>query len=218
MALLGRRLTIESVSGIPLAWLPPAFNPSVVVVECAGVGFRAYVSSATRNDLPPEGESCLLRTWLYLREGGADLFGFSSETEREIFVALIGITGVGPKSAIAVLSVLGVPGALAACARDDVGAFTRVPGIGKKLAQRIAMELPDRLKKVAVDVAVAAPDAGAPAPSSPEAEAAEALVSLGFSRGEAQVAVARSRKELGADGPADVLIRQSLKRLSGPGR
>src|SRR5512147_58424 len=69
-----------------------------VVVECAGLGFRAYVSSATRNDLPPDGESCLLRTYLHLREGAADLFGFSSETEREIFLALIGITGVGPKS------------------------------------------------------------------------------------------------------------------------
>lgn len=189
-----------------------------VVIECAGVGFRAYVSNATRNDLPPEGEACLLRTHLHMREGAADLFGFSSETEREIFLALIGITGVGPKSAIAVVSVLGVPGVLAACAREDVVAFTRVPGIGKKLAQRIAMELPDRLKKVSVEVAAAASDAAAPPPSSPEAEAAEALVTLGFSRGEAQIAVARSRKELGADGPADALIRQSLKRLSGPGR
>ncbi len=189
-----------------------------VVVECAGLGFRAYVSSATRRELPPEGETCLLRTHLHMREGAADLYGFSSETEREVFLALIGITGVGPKSALAVLSVVGVPGVLAACAREDVAAFTRVPGIGKKLAQRIAMELPDRLKKVSVEIAAAAPDAVALPPSSPEAEAAEALVALGFSRGEAQIAVSRSRGELGADGPADALIRQSLKRLSGPGR
>ncbi len=189
-----------------------------VVVECAGLGLRAYVSTATRNDLPPEGESCLLRTYLHLREGAADLFGFSSETEREIFLALIGITGVGPKSAITVLSVMGVPGVLAACAREDVAAFTRVPGIGKKLAQRIAMELPDRLKKVSVEVAADVSAAAAAPSSSAESEAAEALVALGFSRGEAQVAVARSRKELGADRPADVLIRESLKRLSGAGR
>ena len=188
-----------------------------VVIDCAGIGFRAYVSSATRSELPADGETCLLRTHLHMREGAADLFGFSSETEREIFLALIGITGVGPKSAISVLSVLGVPGALAACAREDVAVFTRVPGIGKKLAQRIAMELPDRLKKVSIEVAAEAPGAAA-RPASPEAEAAEALVALGFSRAEAQVAVARSRKELGADGPADALIRQSLKRLSGAGR
>ncbi len=189
-----------------------------VVVECAGLGLRAYVSTATRNDLPPEGESCLLRTYLHMREGAADLFGFSSETEREIFLALIGITGVGPKSAIAVLSVMGVPGVLAACAREDVAAFTRVPGIGKKLAQRLAMELPDRLKKVSIEVAPEAPGAAAGTSSSAETEAVEALAALGFSRGEAQVAVARSRKELGADRPADALIRQSLKRLSGTGR
>ncbi len=189
-----------------------------VVVECAGLGLRAYVSSATRNDLPPEGETCLLRTYLHMREGAADLFGFSSETEREIFLALIGISGVGPKSAIAVLSVMGVPGVLAACSREDVVAFTRVPGIGKKLAQRIAMELPDRLRKVSVEVTPEAAGAAAAPSASPEAEAAEALVALGFSRGEAQIAVARSRRELGAEGPADALIRLSLKRLSGAGR
>ena len=119
-------------------------------MECAGIGFRAYVSAATRKELPPDGEGCLLRTHLHFREGGADLYGFSSETEREIFLATIGVSGVGPKSALAVLSVLGTGGVLAACAREDAASFTRVPGIGKKLAQRIALELPDRLKKVSV--------------------------------------------------------------------
>src|SRR5512134_1240513 len=118
-----------------------------VVVECAGIGFRVGVSAATRADLPPEGEECVLRTHLHLRDGGGDLFGFSSEAEREIFLALTGVSGVGPKSALAVLSALGVDGALAGSARGDAAAFTRVPGIGKKLAQRIAAELPDRLRK-----------------------------------------------------------------------
>lgn len=187
-----------------------------VVVECAGIGFRVYGSAATRNELPPEGEIVLLRTHLHFREGGADLYGFSSETEREFFLALIGVSGVGPKSAIAVLSVLGVNGVLAASAREDAAAFTRVPGIGKKLAQRIAMELPDRLKKVAVELSPAAGgEAGAPS-SAPEVEAAEALVSLGFSRGEAQIAVSRARRDAGGDRPAESLVREALKRLSGP--
>jgi Holliday junction DNA helicase RuvA len=185
-----------------------------VVLECAGIGFRAYVSAATRKDLPPEGESCILRTHLHFREGGADLYGFSTETEREIFLATIGVSGVGPKSALAVLSVLGVPGVLAACAREDAAALTRVPGIGKKLAQRIALELPDRLKKVTVDVSPAVGEAREP-PAAPEAEASEALAALGFSRTEAQLAVAAARREKGADLPADVLIRESLRRLSG---
>jgi Holliday junction DNA helicase RuvA len=185
-----------------------------VVVECAGIGFRAHVSAATRKELPPEGEGFLLRTHLHIREGGADLYGFSTDTEREIFLATIGVSGVGPKSALAVLSVLGVPGVLAACAREDAVAFTRVPGIGKKLAQRIALELPDRLKKVSVDFA---PSVEEPTdvPTAPEAQASEALATLGFTRTEAQLAVAATRREKGADLPADLLIRESLRRLSG---
>ncbi len=189
-----------------------------VVVECAGVGFRVNVSAVTRADLPPDGESCVLRTFLQVREGGSDLFGFSSETEREIFLAIIGVSGVGPKSAVAILSVLGISGVLSACAREDAAPFTRVPGIGKKLAQRIALELPDRLKKVAVELTPVPVEEADAASSAPEVEAAQALVALGFSRGEAQIVVSALRKEAGADAPAEALIRGALKRLSGPRR
>ncbi|MBP2676108.1 MAG: ruvA [Deltaproteobacteria bacterium] len=185
-----------------------------VVVECAGIGFRAYVSAATRNELPPEGDSCFLRTYLHFREGGGDLFGFSTETEREIFLATIGVSGVGPKSALAVLSVLGVAGVLSGCARGDAAVFTRVPGIGKKLAQRIALELPDRLKKVSVEFSPAEGAQG-PAPGGPENEAWEALSALGFSRGEAQGAIATVRREAGTGLTADALLREALRRLSG---
>ncbi len=189
-----------------------------VVVECSGLGFRVYVSASTRNELPPDGEICFLRTHLHFRDGGADLYGFSSEAEREIFLAAIGVSGVGPKSAISVLSVLGVSGVLAACAREDAVAFTRVPGIGKKLAQRIGLELPDRLRKVAVELSPAALREGDGPPSAPEDEAAHALVALGFSRGEAQIAVSRSRKEIGGNPPAEALVREALRQLSAPRR
>lgn len=189
-----------------------------VVIECAGVGFRVHVSSVTRADLPIDGESCLLRTFLQVREGGSDLFGFSSETERQIFLAIIGVSGVGPKSAVAVLSVLGISGVLSACAREDAAPFTRVPGIGKKLAQRIALELPDRLKKVAVEFTPLPADEETAASTAPEVEAVQALVSLGFSRTEAQVAVAGMRKEARGEASTEVLIRGALKRISGPRR
>lgn len=188
-----------------------------VVVECSGVGFRVHVSAATRKELPPEGESCIIRTHLHFRDGGGDLYGFSTDAEREIFLAIIGISGVGPKSSISILSMLGVSGVLAACAKGDSVAFTRVPGIGKKLAQRIAMELPDRLKKVASEFSFEAFGEEEEPPSAPEAEAVQALVSLGFSRGEAQVAVSRVRKEAGGKGTAEVLIRETLKLLTAPG-
>jgi Holliday junction DNA helicase RuvA len=188
-----------------------------VVVECAGIGFRVYVSAATRKELPSEGEGCFLRTYLHFREGAGDLFGFSTETEREIFLATIGVSGVGPKSAIAVLSVLGVDGVLSGCARGDATAFTRVPGIGKKLAQRIALELPDRLKKVSIEFT---PEecAAAAAAGGPESEACVALEALGFSRGESQSAVAAARREKGAEAAADALLREALRRFSGSRR
>lgn len=188
-----------------------------VVVECSGVGFRVHVSAATRKDLPPEGENCILRTHLHFREGGGDLYGFSTDAEREIFLAIIGVSGVGPKSAISILSVLGVSGALTACAKGDSVAFTRVPGIGKKLAQRIAMELPDRLRKVASEFSFEAFEEEEKTASAPEAEAVQALVSLGFSRGEAQIAVSRARKDIAGAGTAEALIRETLKLLTAPG-
>jgi len=164
-----------------------------VVVECAGIGFRVHVSSATRVDLPPDGEDCFLHTWLQVREGGSDLFGFSTETERQTFLAIIGVSGVGPKSAVAVLSGLGISGVLSA-------------------------ELPDRLKKVAVECTPLPGEEGEAAPSAPEAEAVQALSSLGFSRAESQVAVSAVRKAAGADASTEVLLRGALKRISGPRR
>jgi Holliday junction DNA helicase RuvA len=185
-----------------------------VVVECGGIGFRAYVSLSTRKDLPAEGESCFLRTHLHFREGGGDLYGFSSDTERDIFLAIIGVSGVGPKSALAILSVLGANGVLAGCARGDAAIFAQAPGIGKKLAQRIAMELPDRLKKVALEFSTAG-EMEAGWIGLADGEALEALLSLGFSRDEARLAIAAVLREMGAELGAEALLREALKRLSG---
>src|SRR4030067_2660403 len=93
----------------------------LVVVEGAGVGFRVHVSSITRADLPPDSESCFLHTFLQIREGGSELFGFSSETEREIFLSIIGVRGGGPQSAGSILSGVGVCGVLSASARGAPG-------------------------------------------------------------------------------------------------
>lgn len=189
-----------------------------VVVECAGVGFRVQVSAATRGDLPPDGDPCLLRTVLYVKEGGAEIFGFSTETERELFLALTGVGGVGPKSAMAVISTMGVAGVLGGAGRGDAAAFTRVPGIGKKLAQRIANELPDRLKKASVDFGRVSAEADAAAPGTPEGEAVLALASLGYARSEAQLVVSRLRGEIGETAAAELLVREALRRLAGASR
>ena len=188
-----------------------------VVVECGGIGFRAYVSSSTRKDLPAEGESCFLRTHLHFREGGGDLYGFSSGTERDVFLAMIGVSGVGPKSALAILSALGVDGVLSGCAREDAAVFAQAQGIGKKLAQRIALELPDRLKKVELEFSRAG-EAENSGPGLADGEAFEALSSLGFSRDEARFAIEAVLREMGAGLAAEALLREALKRLSGSRR
>lgn len=153
----------------------------------------------------------MVRTHLALREGGADLFGFATETEREIFLSLVGVSGIGPRSALSVLSAMGPGGVLAGVASGDAAAFAKVPGIGKKLAQRIVNELPDRLKKASLEPEAAGT---AVAPATAEAEAAEALVALGYSRSEAQVVAAQVAKEMAPGTPAEAMVREALRRLA----
>jgi Holliday junction DNA helicase RuvA len=152
-----------------------------------------------------------------VREGGADLFGFASATERDIFLCLLSVSGVGPRSALAVLSALGADGVLSSAARADASAFSRAPGIGKKLALRIAAEIPDVLRKG--EIAPGPAGDGGAAPSSPPsgtAEAVEALVSLGFSRYDVQAAVARLSREGAAE--SSELVRRALPLLTGGSR
>src|SRR5512138_3185885 len=167
------------------------------VLECGGIGFRVTLTAGAVAGLPPEGEELTLRTWLQVREGGADLFGFASAAERDIFSILLSVSGVGPRSALAVLSALGDEGVLAAAARGDAAPFTRAPGIGKKLAQRMAAELPDALRKAEILLVGASASAnGAAGPAAAGGgEAVEALVALGFSRFEVQAAVARLARD-----------------------
>jgi Holliday junction DNA helicase RuvA len=184
------------------------------VVECAGIGFRVTLTAGALSGLPPDGEEVTIRTWLQVREGGADLFGFTTSTERDLFLGLLSVTGVGPRSALAVLSTLGADGVLSAALRGDGSSFARAPGIGKKLAQRIATEMPDVLRKGGLSAALIegggegiAHDTGA------AAEAVEALVGLGFARHEVQSVVSR----LAVDGAGDssALVRRALPLLSG---
>jgi Holliday junction DNA helicase RuvA len=188
------------------------------VLECGGIGFRVTLTAGAMAGLPSEGEELTLRTWLQVREGGADLFGFASAAERDIFAVLLSVSGVGPRSALAVLSALGDEGVLSAAARGDAAPFTRAPGIGKKLAQRMASELPDALRKAEILLVATAPspEGTAGTAQSVGAEAVEALVALGFSRFEVQATVSR----LSRDGVSEVgeLVRRSLPLLSGAGR
>jgi Holliday junction DNA helicase RuvA len=183
------------------------------VIEAAGVGYHVHVSSHTLASLPPVGEEVRLRTRQVVREDALLLFGFSSPDELRLFDLLIGVSGVGPKLALAALSGL-KPALLARAIRDEnLGAIVAVPGIGRKTAERLVVELRDKLDFLSV----AAPaDRGAREGVLPRSEryddAAAALVTLGWTQARAQEAVRQSADEAGEGASTADLVKRALAR------
>jgi len=152
-----------------------------VVVEAAGVGYRMAVSSETLAAVPAAGQEVLLLTHLVLRDDGMHLFGFSTAAERELFLMLIGVQSVGPKVALAVLSGGAPRELLNAIASEDAARFQAVPGIGKRTAERIIVELREKVAGRATDEIVVRRTAS----DDPRTFAREGLVGLGFTTQEA---------------------------------
>lgn len=182
-----------------------------VVVECGGIGFKCYTSLNTAKTVGKLGSEVNLFTYLSVREDAMDLFGFSTQTELDSFKLLITVSGVGPKAAIAVLSEL-TPDKLAiAIAAGDSKTITRANGVGKKTAERIVLELKDKMVSLSTgEISSAAASAISAVEESASAEAVAALVALGFSQSDAAVAVGQMDKSLSAD----EMIRLGLKQLS----
>lgn len=172
-----------------------------VVVSCGGVGYRVAVSSETLNRVPAAGQDVTLHTHLILRDDGMHLYGFAAEEERDLFLALIGVQGVGPKVALAVLSG-GPPRELTgAVIAGDTARLQAVPGIGKRTAERIVVELREKLAPLAPEDPIVIHRAG-----DPRLEAREALVGLGFALTEAESLLADA-----PDGEPEALIAHALK-------
>ena len=151
-----------------------------VVVECCGVGYRLAVSAHTLRSVPGAGDDAMLHTHLVLRDDGMHLYGFASEEERELFLMLVGVQSVGPKVALAVLSG-GSPRELSnAIAAGDSARFQAVPGIGKRTAERIIVELREKVAGEAISGAVRVT-----ASEDPRTLAREGLLGLGFAPAEA---------------------------------
>ena len=156
-------------------------RPGDVVIEAAGVGYRLSVSSETLTDVARVGERATLHTHLVLRDDGMHLFGFSTEAERELFLMLIGVQGVGPKVALAVLSGGAPRELLNAIATGDTARFQAVPGIGKRTAERIIVELREKVAGKATDDIVVRRTSS----DDPRTLAREGLLGLGFTTQEA---------------------------------
>ena len=188
-------------------------NGSLVLLA-SGVGWQLNCSNNTLQAAPPLGEKMRCWTSLSVREDAMELFGFATREEKEMFLQLTSVSGIGPKTALGVLGAMPLRDLNMAILLGDVNVLSRAPGIGKKTAQRIALELKDKISQADVSAA-AAPAAGAAAPAlSPDAvtEAIEAMIALGYSSTEARSAISQVRDQ--TDKPEE-LIRLALRSLAG---
>jgi Holliday junction DNA helicase RuvA len=176
-------------------------RPESVVVECAGVGYRLAVSAHTLQQVPPVGDEAFLHSHLIMRDDGMHLFGFAAEDERDLFLMLLGVQGVGPKVALAVLSGGTTGELLNAIAAGDSKRFQAVPGIGKRTAERIIVELREKVgdRGDGAGIVVSRVD-------DPRYMAREALMGLGFTLPEADRLLANAAGE-----SAEELIEGALR-------
>jgi len=175
-----------------------------LLIDCHGVGYEVDVPMSTLYQLPAVGQVITLLTHFHVREDQQQLFGFATDAERNAFRSLIKISGVGARTALAVLSGMSVGELIQAIATQDPGALVRVPGIGKKTAERLLLELKGKL---APDLGMAQHPTGKPDTT---AEVIQALVSLGYSDKEAHLAV----RQIPADTSVSDGIKIALKALS----
>ena len=186
---------------------------SALVLLASGVGWQLSCSNNTLQAAPPVGERMRCFTYLSVREDAMELFGFATREEKEMFLQLTSVSGIGPKTALGVLGAMPLRDLNLAILLGDVTALSRAPGIGKKTAQRIALELKDKISQASVSAAVPAETVSAPALSSDAvSEAVEALIALGYSSTEARNAVSRVRDQ--TDKPEE-LIRLALRAMAG---
>jgi len=177
-----------------------------VVVSAGGVGYRLAVSSHTLGQVGPVGETVTLHTHLIARDDALLLYGFSTEEERDLFLLLIGVQSVGPKVALAVLSGGAPRDLMAALGAGDAARFQAVPGIGKRTAERIIVELREKVAGIAVGLPGGGAGAGGSAVEDPRILARDGLVELGFALPEAEALLAGA-----PDGTAEDLLAHALR-------
>lgn len=184
-------------------------EPGLAVVECGGVGYACKTTDATLAALPRTGGTATLYTYMHVTESDVSLFGFAALEELACFKLVITVSGVGPKAGLAILSELSPDKLALAVAAGDFKALTRCPGIGNKIAQRIVLELKDKLG-VGGAVSGVAEVAGAEEAAGGMGEALGALLSLGYTRSEAAAALAK----LDAALSVEELVKGALKAMA----
>jgi Holliday junction DNA helicase RuvA len=184
-------------------------QPNRIVVDIGGVGYDVHVPLSTFYETGDEGAEVSLRIYTHVREDALQLYGFLTDLERQVFERLIGISGIGPKLAIAVLSGMDSRELIVAVQRADVARLTGIPGIGKKTAERIVLELKDRLTQLAAPAVVGAPSASAG--DRLRADLLSALQNLGYHR--QQVDKVINSVTSAADVTFEQALRSALREL-----
>jgi Holliday junction DNA helicase RuvA len=177
------------------------------ILDVNGVGYHVQLSAVSLSALPPPGEKASLRTYMHVREDALQLFGFASEEEESVFRELIAVKNVGPRAAQNILSGIEARELARAVANGDVARLTKVPGIGKKTAERLVVELKEKLVALARAAAPRAAHA-----EGPFEQLEQALLGLGFKLPQAEAAVAALREKAESK-PIDELLREALKLL-----
>jgi Holliday junction DNA helicase RuvA len=184
-----------------------AKHPNQAIVETGGVGYDVTISVPTFSDLPAVGNEVALHIHTHVREDSIALYGFLRSAERQLFEKLITVSGIGPKLAITILSGMPADQMVGAIRGNDVARLTRIPGIGKKTAERMVLELRDKLPAGGVSVAAV------PAMGAVEEDVLSALVNLGYQRATAERALAAVEKN-GKSGAFEAMFREALAMLS----
>ena len=184
-------------------------EPNHVIVDVGGMGYEIFIPLSTYRELPPVGDQVKLYTHHHVREDAVNLYGFLSSEEKEVFEMVLSISGVGAKIALSILSFMSVDEFRGAVAQGNMKALTKIPGIGKKSAERMVLELKDKIGKIHVDERMV----GLLAEKS-ASDAVSALLSLGASQSAAEYAVYRAERLLGKEAKIEDVITQALKLLA----
>lgn len=188
-----------------------AVLPDGCVLDVQGIGYRMHMPASTIATLPGAGKEILVHTSLQVREDAMTLYGFDSVDQRDVFEVLLSVAGIGPKGALAVLSVYAPDALRKALATEDVEALTLIPGVGKKTAARMILELREKLALPELEVV----PGGAGAARATLVEVKGALLALEYTPAEAREAIERLRDAgLDADEPVEAVLKRALKELA----
>lgn len=183
-----------------------------IVIDAGGVGYLLSCSMTTLQEVPPVGESIKMHTYFSVREDAMELFGFATKEEKSMFTRLLSVSGIGPKVALSILGSMPLRDLTLAIVTGDIAALSRAPGVGKKTAQRLALELKEKVDESDLNAMPAPAGSFTPLQEDAAAEALSALQALGYTPAEAAKAISQVR---GQSDSANELVRLALRSMAG---